>query len=189
VARLGVGRTFQTPKLLADLPTIENVMLGGYAAERAGVAEIALSLPRARAESRAQRADALRYLQFVGLDGRALHKASELPHGQQRLAEVARALMARPRVLLLDEPAAGLSLGELDKLAALIGSIKKLGITIIIVEHHLELVSNVCNRVSVFDRGKVLAAGSPQEVFENQAVVSAYMGTRPLDLGAATVSP
>ncbi len=189
VARLGVGRTFQTPKLLGELSTMENVMLGAYAAERATVPEIVLSLPRAAEEARMQRTDALHYLNYVGLGERSFDAASELPHGQQRLAEVARALMARPRILLLDEPAAGLSLDELDKLAALIRSIGALGITIVIVEHHLELVSSVCDRVSVFDRGQLLAAGTPQEVFANEQVVSAYMGARPLDAVSDAENP
>lgn len=189
VARLGVGRTFQTPKLLPELSTLDNVMLGGFAAEHASTAEIALALPRALSEARTQRQEASRYLNFVGHGARALDLAGDLPHGQQRLVEVARALMGCPQVLLLDEPAAGLSLDELDKLASLIRSIRTMGITVVLVEHHLELVSNVCDRVSVLDRGKVLAEGSPQEVFENQAVIGAYMGARRLDVEAVAKGP
>ena len=104
----------------------------------------------------------------------------ELPHGQQRLVEIARALMGRPRLLLLDEPAAGLSLTEIDRLGALIRSIAGLGVTVVIVEHHLDMVADICHHVTVLDRGRVLAEGPPETVFSDPAVVSAYMGVRPL---------
>src|SRR6185437_16352157 len=124
--------------------------------------------------------DALRYLDFVGLADKAREPAGDLPHGQQRLAEIARALVGRPRLLLLDEPAAGLSLTELDKLGALIRSIADLGVTVVIVEHHLELVADICRRVTVLDRGNVLAEGAPDAVFADPAVIAAYMGAHPL---------
>jgi branched-chain amino acid transport system permease protein len=152
-------------------------MLGGYAAERASVAEVALRLPRSRREAARQRQKAAHYLRFVGLDGRLHVKAGELPHGQQRLAEIARALIGNPRLLLLDEPAAGLSMDELDRLAALIKSIVAQGTTIVIVEHHLDLVGAICESVAVLDRGTVLAQGTPAEVFAHPAVLSAYMGS------------
>jgi branched-chain amino acid transport system permease protein len=177
IARRGVGRTFQTPKLLPDLSVLENVMLGGYAAESASIAEIALRLPRSRRDTARQRRQAAHYLRFVGLEGRLHVKAGELPHGQQRLAEIARALIGNPRLLLLDEPAAGLSMDELDRLAALIKSIVAQGTTIVIVEHHLDLVGAICESVAVLDRGTLLAQGTPTEVFAHPAVLSAYMGS------------
>jgi branched-chain amino acid transport system permease protein len=178
IARLYVGRTFQTPKLLPELSASENVMLGGYIAERATGLEVALRLPRARREQRALESRARRYLDFVGLGERDVAEAGDLSHGQQRLAEIARAMIGTPRLLLLDEPAAGLSLAELDRLGALIGSIRALGVTVVIVEHRLELVASICTRVTVLDRGTVLAGGTPAEVFSNPAVVRAYMGAR-----------
>jgi ABC-type branched-subunit amino acid transport system ATPase component len=105
-----------------------------------------------------------------------METAGDLPHGQQRLAEIARALVGRPRLLLLDEPAAGLSLAELDRLGKLIGEIRSLGTTVLIVEHHLELVANICSSVTVLERGAVLASGTPDQVFSNQQVIAAYMG-------------
>jgi ABC-type branched-subunit amino acid transport system ATPase component len=155
-------------------------MLGAYAGERAGALEIALRLPRARREAAAFTAEALRYLDFVGLGERAEALAGELPHGQQRLAEIARALAGRPRLLLLDEPAAGLSLAELDRLGALVHAIRGLGTTVVIVEHHLELVASICREVTVLDRGEVLATGTPDQVFNHADVVRAYMGGRAL---------
>jgi ABC-type branched-subunit amino acid transport system ATPase component/ABC-type branched-subunit amino acid transport system permease subunit len=176
VARLGVGRTFQTPKLMPQLSVLENVLLGAYPAERQSVVSAALRLPRARREQQASLAQALHYLKFVGLESKAMETAGDLPHGQQRLAEIARALVGRPRLLLLDEPAAGLSLAELDRLGKLIGEIRSLGTTVLIVEHHLELVANICSSVTVLERGTVLASGTPEQVFSNQQVIAAYMG-------------
>jgi ABC-type branched-subunit amino acid transport system ATPase component len=118
----------------------------------------------------------MRYLTFVGLEGSAHRSAGEIPHGQQRLLEIARALASQPRLLLLDEPAAGLSLNELDRLAALIRDIAAQGTTVVIVEHHLELVGEISDSVTVIDRGRVLAAGAACEVFNHPEVIDAYMG-------------
>jgi len=181
IARNGVRRTFQTPKLIAGLSVIENVMLGAYTAEAATMAEIALALPRARREAIERRAEAMSYLRFVGLDVRADDPAGEIPHGQQRLIEIARALVGRPSLLLLDEPAAGLSLAELDGLCDLIKAIAGLGTTVVIVEHHLDLVANLAQSVTVLDRGRLLAAGTPDTVFNHPDVVAAYMGGRALN--------
>lgn len=180
IARGGVRRTFQTPKLIPGLSVIENVMLGAFTAETAGLAEVALNLPRARREAGERRAEAMSYLRFVGLDVRADDPAGDIPHGQQRLIEIARALVGRPSLLLLDEPAAGLSLAELDGLCALIKAIADLGTTVVIVEHHLDLVASLAQSVTVLDRGRLLAAGTPEAVFRDPGVVAAYMGARAL---------
>jgi ABC-type branched-subunit amino acid transport system ATPase component len=176
IARLGVGRTFQTPKLLGDMSVLDNVLLGSYAIQQASLAEIVLRLPRARREDGELRAVAMHYLRFVGLSDRAYDLAGDIPHGQQRLLEIARALIGRPRLLLLDEPAAGLSLTELDRLGELIREIAQLGTTVIIVEHHLELVGEICDAVTVLERGRVLAKGTPSQVFNHPEVMAAYMG-------------
>lgn len=176
IARLGVGRTFQTPKLLNHETVLDNVLLGTFARERATTVEVALRLPRARAEAYLLRKEALHYLSFVGLTEKALVLAGEVPHGQQRLLEIARALAARPKILLLDEPAAGLSLSELDRLGQLIRDIATHGTTVVIVEHHLELVAGICQSVTVLDRGRVLTEGSPAEAFSNAEVIAAYVG-------------
>jgi branched-chain amino acid transport system permease protein len=184
IAARGVGRTFQTPRLLNDLTVIENVLLGAYTRERAGLAAIALRLPSARAEARQLRDEAMGYLAFVGVADRAESEAGEIPHGQQRLIEIARAMMGGARLILLDEPAAGLSMAELDRLERLIARIRDLGATIVIVEHHLDLVANIASSVMVLDRGTVLAAGEPAAVFKDAGVLRAYMGERALKHGA-----
>lgn len=186
IAGLGVGRTFQTPRLLNDLTVIENVMLGAYRRETANFASVALRLPGARAEARRLREEALDYLSFVGLADRAEGSAGETPHGQQRLIELARAMMGGARLIMLDEPAAGLSMTELDRLDQLLVRIRKLGATLVIVEHHLDLVASIASSVMVLDRGKVLATGSPAEVFKDQRVLHAYMGDRALKQEAAS---
>jgi ABC-type branched-subunit amino acid transport system ATPase component/ABC-type branched-subunit amino acid transport system permease subunit len=178
IARRGVGRTFQTPRMLPDLSVLDNALLGAYPAEHQSALSAALRLPSARREQAASLADALRYLDFVGLADKSREPAGELPHGQQRLAEIARALVGRPRLLLLDEPAAGLSLAELDRLGELIVAIGRLGTTVVIVEHHLELVANICSSVTVLERGAVLASGTPAEVFSHKEVIAAYMGSQ-----------
>ena len=183
LARIGVRRTFQTPKLIHDLDVLENVMLGAFSDEKSSLASIACGLPGARREAAARQAEAMRYLQFVGLHKRAHDPAGEVPHGQQRLVEIARALVGRPSLLLLDEPAAGLSLDELDGLARLVHEIASLGTTVIIVEHHLELVANLARSVTVLDGGRILATGTPEAVFNDESVMAAYMGKRALDGG------
>ena len=180
IARFGVRRTFQTPKLIPELDVLENVMLGAFSDERCGLLSIGLGLPAARREAGERTAEAMRYLTFVGLQKRAHDPAGEIPHGQQRLAEIARALVGRPGLLLLDEPAAGLSLNELDGLAKLVTEIARLGTTVVIVEHHLELVGSLCRSVMVLEGGRTLALGSPEEVFNDAGVMAAYMGKRAL---------
>lgn len=176
IARLGVGRTFQTPKLLHDLSVRDNVRLGGFASERATAFEILFGLPRAQQDRRDGSAAAMTLLRFVGLAERAGDLAGDLPHGQQRLVEIARAMAGRPSLLLLDEPAAGLSMDELDRLGALIEAIAALGTTVLVVEHHLELIARISRSVTVLDRGRLLAAGTPQQVFSHPEVERAYMG-------------
>jgi len=184
IATRGVGRTFQTPRLVADLSALDNVMLGAYTRERANLLSIALRLPSARAEAHRLREEALGFLHFVGVADRAETEAGEIPHGQQRLVEIARAMMGGARLILLDEPAAGLSMSELERLERLIARICELGATIVIVEHHLDLVANIASHVTVLDRGTVLAAGKPAEVFKDERVMRAYMGERALKTGA-----
>jgi branched-chain amino acid transport system permease protein len=184
IAARGIGRTFQTPRLVAGLTALDNVVLGAFKRERANLLSIALRLPYARQEARRLREEALGFLHFVGVADRAETEAGETPHGQQRLIEIARAMMGGARLILLDEPAAGLSMAELDRLERLIGRICELGATIVIVEHHLDLVANIASHVTVLDRGMVLAEGKPAAVFNDARVMRAYMGERALKIGA-----
>ena len=186
IAALGVGRTFQTPRLVTDLTALDNVMLGAFMRERATIVSTALRLPSARAEARRLREEALGFLGFAGVADRAETEAGETPHGQQRLIEIARAMMGGARLILLDEPAAGLSMSELERLERLIARICALGATIVIVEHHLDLVANIASHVAVLDRGTVLAAGKPSAVFNDARVMQAYMGERALKAGVST---
>ena len=176
IARLGVGRTFQTPKLLGQMSLLDNVLLGAYAEERVNLIDVALRLPRARSEAAGFHDIAMHLLDFVGLADRANDRAGAVPHGQQRLLEVARTLVSRPRLLLLDEPAAGLSMRELETLGALIRAISALGTTIMIVEHHLELIADVCQSVTVLNHGRILFVGTPAEAFAHPEVIEAYLG-------------
>ena len=173
----GIGRTFQTPKLVDDLPVVDNVMLGSYAERESTIAEIVVRAPRARREERLRRARAEELLAFVGLAHRRDDEAGSLPHGQQRLVEMARALAGDPGILLLDEPAAGLSLRELDRLADLMSSLRRSRMTIMIVEHHIELVRGTADAVTVLDLGRVVASGRPDDVFDDPDVRSRYLGT------------
>jgi branched-chain amino acid transport system permease protein len=178
IARLGVRRTFQTPKLLAELSVLENVRFGAYDQEKSAGISIALALPGARREAERLEQEAMALLALVGLVDRANDPAGDLPHGQQRLVEIARALAGRPRLLLLDEPAAGLSMGELQRLGDIMREIRRLGVTLIMVEHHIELVVDVAQTVMVLDQGRLLIEGTPDEVFRSESVVSAYTGAR-----------
>jgi branched-chain amino acid transport system permease protein len=178
IARVGVRRTFQTPQLIPDLTVTQNVMLGTTNVERASLVATVFRLPHAGREARRLEAEAMTYLHFVGLDTRGYMKVRELSHGQQRMVEIARALVAHPRLLLLDEPAAGLSPSELDSLRELIRAISRLGTTIILVEHRLALLTTLCTAITVLDQGRILTSGEPQTVFRDPSVVAAYMGAQ-----------
>lgn len=176
IARSGVARTFQTARLLPEASALENVLLGAYARERATGVELVVRGPRAVRERAALQREAEDLLAFVGLGDHRDTPAASLPHGGQRLLEVARALLARPRLLLMDEPAAGLSLTELEALGRLIGRIRASGVTVLLVEHHVELVAEVADRVTVLDRGRVLVSGPPETALADERVVEAYLG-------------
>jgi branched-chain amino acid transport system permease protein len=176
IARMGVSRTFQTPRLLKELSVRENVLLGGYPAEHATAPEVVGRLPRARRDAKLlrARADALLEALELPIDPEAV--AGELPHGRQRLVEIARALMAEPGVLLLDEPAAGLAAEELESLDRVIRELSTAGLTVLLVEHHIGWVRSICDSATVLDQGGVVTDGTPEEVFGHARVRETYLG-------------
>jgi branched-chain amino acid transport system permease protein len=176
-ARAGIARTFQTVKLFGDMTVREHVMIGCELQGTARMLDILLRTARARQEERRRKQVAGELLALVGLAGFATLPASALPAGRRRLLEIARALASRPRLLLLDEPAAGLVAGEIDDLARLILALRQRGFAILLVEHHIDLVMRVSDRMTVLDYGEVIGAGEPAAIRRNPRVVEAYLGS------------
>lgn len=176
VAGLGLTRSFQNVKLFSNLTVLENVLVGMHRHLRATFASAIFGGSQIRREERLAREQAHAHLERVGLGHRADVMACDLPFGQQRLLEVARALGTRPQMLLLDEPAAGLSSFEREHLAQLILDLREQGLTILLVEHDIELVMGISDSLVVLNYGKKLAEGSPQEIQSDPEVIKAYLG-------------
>ena len=176
LVRLGIARTFQNVELFGSMSVLENVLVGRHVRTRCGFWGAITRLPWVGVEERAARAKARELLDFVGLASQADNPSRELPFGWQRLLEIARALAAEPRLLLLDEPAAGLNAVESDRLGELILAIRAQGVTILMVEHDMGLTMRVCDRIAVLDRGRLLAQGTPREVQRHPDVLAAYLG-------------
>jgi ABC-type branched-subunit amino acid transport system ATPase component len=179
IAHLGVARTFQNVRLFGDQSVIENVAVGTYRHTRAGLCAGLLQTSRASAEQRRVRDEAVECLTFVGLADLATRQAEALPFGQQRLLELARALALRPRLLLLDEPAAGLNEVETQQLADLIRTLPERGITVLLVEHNMDLMMSVADQIVVLNHGTKIAQGTPREIMADAEVISAYLGEDP----------
>ena len=175
-ASFGIGRTYQTPKIIGEASVLDNVMLGGVSASQTQFIEAVFSLPRHRAEEKNVAQDARRALHAVGLEKFASVRADRLQHSELRFLEIARALMARPKLLMLDEPAAGLSADEIKKLGELIKAIAKNGTSVLLVEHHADFIFSICDHVTVLNLGKPLASDIPSVVRTHKEVVSAYLG-------------
>jgi branched-chain amino acid transport system ATP-binding protein len=176
IARLGLLRTFQTARVFPGMTVLENVLVGAHCLVRAHPLGQMAWLAQARREEREMTARADALLEVVGLGAFRDHPATNLPMGAQKLVELSRALMARPRLLLLDEPAAGLNDAETAELAAMLLALRDGGITILLVEHNMSLVMTVADRVVVLDLGRVIAEGAPQDIQRDPDVRAAYLG-------------
>jgi len=175
-AARGIARTFQTPRVIGEASVLENVMIGGTIEGQASFVEALLSLPRSHRDERMLADKARGLLGVVGLETLADVRADRLQHSELRFIEIARALMLDPDFLLLDEPAAGLSGDEIERLAGLIKAISRRGTGVLLVEHHADLIFEICDEITVLNLGKILAAGTAAEIRTHKEVVSAYLG-------------
>ncbi len=176
LASRGMVRTFQNIELFNQMTVLENVMVGLHSRSKSGLFACSFKAPWAMKEERRIRDEAHEWLKFVGIDDLAEVEAGNLPFGRGRMLEIARAMACMPRMILMDEPAAGLNSQETLGLAALIKKIRDMGVTVVLVEHDMELVMDICDRIVVLNLGQKLAEGTPREIQDNHEVIAAYLG-------------
>ncbi len=177
VAGMGMARTFQNIRLFSGMSVLDNVRAPMQALAETGLLSDLLGLPASRAQEKKIRGRALELLGLVGLESKALDVASSLPYGERRRLEIARALALRPKLLLLDEPAAGLNLAEKAELSSFIRLLRdRFDLTVLIIEHHVPLVMGLCDRLAVLNFGRLICQGKPEDVRNDQCVIDAYLG-------------
>jgi branched-chain amino acid transport system ATP-binding protein len=176
--RAGLSRTFQNIRMFQEMTVRENVMTGMQARMQASIPEILSRLGRFRPEETAAKARADELLEFVGLAASADRRAGDLPYGDQRRLEIARALASDPKLLLLDEPAAGMNPAETQDLVGLLNRLKQGGLTLLLVEHDMHFVMSLCDRITVLNFGRKISEGAPREIREDPAVIEAYLGAK-----------
>ena len=189
ITRMGIARTFQNIRVFKEMTLAQNVVVGMHAQLDYGIGELMFALPGFRARERAARERAHELLSWVGLESKALDLADNLSYGEQRKLELARALATRPRLLLLDEPVAGMNSAEKVELMGEIRRISGRGYTIFLIEHDMRFVMGLCDRVAVLNFGRIIAEGAPDEIQRNPDVIEAYLGRDDADEAAPSGAP